>query len=594
MFPRNHRTPSATVALAFFALFVLGPKAAQAERPPSVALLPDQTSVFISVIDAPDLAERFKNTALGKMGQDPQLKPLVDHFYGAAARAVDSVQERIGLSLDEFLAIPQGELTFAVVTPEEQPPEMVVLLDAGDQIRSVRELLKRGTEALERSGADRSEETIQGTKVVFYKAVGPRRRTAAYFEKDNTVVIGSNLEVLRELLSVWNGEERPILGKNTNFAAIMRRCGGGKDHPPQVMAYVDPIGLMRSIGQQQAGVQVTVSLLPVLGLDGLRAVGGTLTLAEAPFDSLVQAHVLMDYPRDGILEMIALKSGDFEPEPWVPPDVSSYTTVHWDLQSTFDTLRTLIDGFRGTGAVDGFLKRRIEEQIGLNFEKDLLPLLSGRMTHLNWIERPVSIRSQSTLIAFGLEDTEAGGKVVEKILSDNERSLSRRFFGGKSYLRFGPPGDTNEDDGPRRQRPCLGILDESLVLTDRESVYREAISTLAGTSESLGGTPDFQAVAAKVFRKSGSTKPAMIGFRQPKEGLRLLYELAVGERTREGLRRRAENNAFLGTVNAALEANPLPPYAVIEQYLAPAGVMVVDDQTGIHYIAFGLQSDTEE
>ena len=71
--------------------------------------------------------------------------------------------------------------------------------------------------------------------------------------------------------------------------------------------------------------------------------------------------------------------------------------------------------------------------------------------------------------------------------------------------------------------------------------------------------------------------------------MRFLYGLATGERTRQALGKRAKNNRFLKSLDSALKENPLPPFAVLQRYLAPGGALVVDDETGIHYTAFSLR-----
>jgi hypothetical protein len=38
-----------------------------------------------------------------------------------------------------------------------------------------------------------------------------------------------------------------------------------------------------------------------------------------------------------------------------------------------------------------------------------------------------------------------------------------------------------------------------------------------------------------------------------------------------------------------LEQHPLPPFEVLQRYLAPGGTVVVDDDTGLHYTDFSLR-----
>ena len=57
------------------------------------------------------------------------------------------------------------------------------------------------------------------------------------------------------------------------------------------------------------------------------------------------------------------------------------------------------------------------------------------------------------------------------------------------------------------------------------------------------------------------------------------------------LANQAEDNPFFRALNDAVTKNPLPPFAVIAQYLAPGGAIVTDDETGLHYTAFGLRRE---
>lgn len=579
-----------TLATAVVVVTRSGPTLA--ERPSAPRLLPDNTAALLWVPDAPELAERFMNTALGQISQDPQLKPLVNQLYGSLAEGVATVQDRIGLSLSELLAIPQGELCIAVVAPDDEQPQLVALLDVGDQLSNARKLLDRVTDAIDRSGAEKSQQTVADTKILVYDGVGERRRKLIFLEKDSTVVIGSSVEVLKGILTVWNGGEGRTLGQDKDFAAIMQRSGSA-DQKPDLVWYADPIALMRSIGYENPGTRLALAMFPALGLDGVKALGGSYTLDAGQFDAIIHAHLSLDSPRTGIPKMIALEPGSTEPEPWVPADVGSYTTLNWDFQTTFDTLESLFDSFRGKGALASMLEKRFKEPLGLDVQQELLPALAGRVTHCNWLERPVTIRSQATLVAFQLVDPKAFNEVLQKVVKKNEAFLTRHSYGGKEYFRYTPPRLGDEQEGPPRPIPCFGIVGDYLAVTDRPSIYEKAIVTAAGSSESLADSLDFKLIASKIAGRSGGIQPGMISFERPQEGMRVMYELAVSDNAREQLRRQGEDNPFLKSLGAALDEHPLPPFAVIEQYLAPSGAMVVDDETGLHYTAFSLRRQTD-
>jgi len=587
----TRRWPASAAAVLLLAGGLAG--TALAQRPSAPRLLPDTTVALVSVADGPEMARRLMKTAMGRMSQDPQLKPLVGHLYGSLTQAVGEVQEQIGLSLPELLALPQGEIALAVVAPAEAPPAFVALLDTGNQLSKANRLLDRLTARLGESGAAKLEQTFAGTKLVTYERVGPEGRKLSFFEKDATFVIGSDPEVLKQILTVWNGGKGKTIANNPNFTAVMQRCGGAGSEKPQLILYADPIGIMRAIGQENTSVRVAVAMLPVLGLDGLTGVGGSLALDTEQFDLVMHAHVLLGTPRLGIVKMIALQSGDSEPERWVPADVASYMTLHWNVSQTHKELTTLYDSFNGAGAFSELLRQRFLQPTGIDVEKELLPALDGRVTRITWIGRPVTPQSQTWLMALKLKNAAVFQQAIEKLSSRPEAWFERQTWAGKTYyqVRMSLPPDLPPERRP--PLPCFGILDDYLLVAGRASLYQKVLSTLGEGAPSLAGDPEFKLIAGKIRRQSGGGNPALVTFSRPEETVRWLYELAVSEQTRQGLSQQAENSRLFRALDGALKENPLPPFAVLRRYLAPGGAMVVDDPTGLHYMSFTLRRETE-
>ena len=580
-------------AVALSALLLVGGSGSRSEaaRPAGVRLLPEKTALMVSVADCPELGRRFMNTALGRMSQDPQVSPLVQQFYSSLTEVVAGFREQIGLSLADLVAVPQGEFTLAVVTPDEGPPQAVILLDTGSQSGNARILVLRLGEALEKSGARKSQETIAGAAATVYDGLGSQNRRILLLEKDSTLVAATGADVVAQVLAVWNGASGRTLNENPKFAAIMRRCRGAKGEEPQVIWYADPISLMRAIGQQNAGVQLAVAFLPTLGLDGLLAVGGTMTFDAGAFDSISQAHVLIENPRSGVLDAIALEPTDTSPEPWVPNEVVSYTTFRWNFLRSYKAVEKLYDSIRGDGALAREIERLIQAPTGVDFAKQVLPSLDGRVTYVSWIERPITPFSQGMLIAFKLKDVTVARRALETAYSTNQGAMVRQSLSGKDYYQAGlgresrgrPPG------APPPPQPCFGILDDYLVFANRRGLYERAIQVAGLPAESLATALEYKVVASKVGRQAGSKKPGMISFSRPEESLRFFYELAAAEQTREQIKKRAESTPFFKPLNAALEAHPLPPFEVLQRYLAPGGTVIVDDETGLHYTAFALR-----
>jgi hypothetical protein len=566
---------------------------ALAARPKSVELLPEDTLGLVSIADTQDLAQRFMNTSLGQMSQDPQMKPVVDELYGSMSELVASVKDYIGLSLPEIVALPHGEVTFAVVAVKDASPAYVFLFDAGDQIANARVLLQRGVDVAVNQGSTKQEASVKDTKITI--VTGPNEGFLAFFDKDGTIVAGTNLEAVKRILGIWNGEKGRVLSDNQNYGTIMNRCRGSKDEPPQVVWFVDPINIMRSIAEQNVSLRVGVAMLPVLGLDGLSAIGGSILYDSGQYDSVNHIHVLLENPRSGIIKMIALESGVSKPERWVPTDVASYMTVHVNFDTAVKTLTPMWDSLSGTGSFSAFVQQRFSTPLGVDFEKQILPALEGRVTYITWFEKPASMVSGVTLVAVKLKDTEAVGKAMDGLAKQFGERISKQNSSGKDYYRVNiPPPQTAGAEPPPMPIPCFGIVDDYFVYTNRPSLYEKVLTTLAEGTKSLGEELEFKLIANKIQRQSGGAKPVMLGFSRPEEGLRYWYDMITSDSTRDSLKKQAEKNPFFKSLDSTLQKSPLPPFEVIQRYLAPGGSMAVDDSSGLHFMSFTLRRKGED
>jgi hypothetical protein len=75
--------------------------------------------------------------------------------------------------------------------------------------------------------------------------------------------------------------------------------------------------------------------------------------------------------------------------------------------------------------------------------------------------------------------------------------------------------------------------------------------------------------------------------------MRYWYDWATASTARTPFQQAFAQNPIIQTVNSAMEKQPLPPFSVIQKYLAPGGSMVIDDETGIHLLNFTLKRKGE-
>jgi hypothetical protein len=139
----------------------------------------------------------------------------------------------------------------------------------------------------------------------------------------------------------------------------------------------------------------------------------------------------------------------------------------------------------------------------------------------------------------------------------------------------------------------VALVGDYLLLTDSSAALQAAISMSNDPSRSLRNELDYKLIASKIKRQVGGEAPGFVQFARAEQGMRFWYELATAEDTKRQLTRGAEGNPFLRDVDQALKDNPLPPFSVLAKYLAPGGGMMVNDETGFHYMSFTLQRKVE-
>jgi hypothetical protein len=575
-----------------------------AARPTAARLLPESTVAMVSVPDAKVFAEKFMNTNLGRMLKDPQMQPVVEQLYGSFGELIEKAKGEIGLSLAEMIALPQGEITLAMVVPPDSTPGGVLIFDAGDQIANARKLIDRVKAAIDSVNKNKSEQSIGDVKCTVYQSQNPSEpeNTLVFFEKDSAIAFCVNIEAAKQVLDLWNEKkDARSLAENANYAAIASRCRGSKDEEPQLIGYVDPVGIVKAVAQKDTGAKIALAMFPAFGMDGLGGVGGSVIFDTVQYDAMMHLHVLLSSPRTGVFKAIAFEPGSSKPEHWVPNDVVSYTTMNWNFPNSFEAIGTLFDSIRGEGA---FVQsnRNIAQSTGIDPLKHLVPALDGRVTYINWIEKPVTVSSSAVLVGFKLkskdQDKENNVESVGTLLDNFVKKIPDRFdtktVAGKSYYYVRMPEMPKLPDGrepPPMPKPCFGIMEDYLMIANQTSIYEQVLATAADNSKSLADELDYKLIAGKLQRLSGGAKPAMLSFDRPEESLRYMYDLVQngGVKNLMPWQLRSQENPLMKTMNSALEKQPLPPFSVIQKYLSSGGGLVIDDETGIHFMSFSLK-----
>src|SRR5205085_9403144 len=125
-------------------------------------------------------------------------------------------------------------------------------------------------------------EKLAAEEVTVFTGLPPGRLYC--IERDGTFVIATSKPIMETVVANLGGAGlEKSLADVEKYNTTMNRCFGQGDEQPQISWFVDPIAIIRR--QATGWLSAGLALFPALGLDGLEAVGGTMTFSTGEFRS---------------------------------------------------------------------------------------------------------------------------------------------------------------------------------------------------------------------------------------------------------------------------------------------------------------------
>ncbi len=579
--------------IALLLVSAFSPRIAWAQRPTAPKLFSDKTLIYARVDDTRELKAKMAQTSGGRLSEDPQLKPIIGSFYSTFSTLVQGMQDVVGVSLDELLSIPNGELAIGLV-PTKASPVFCALLEAGDELPAVELMIGRLESRISSGGGVKSTKEIGKISVTQIRNGTQEDRQLGFFLNSGVLVVCNNAEYAETLAQIWQGSgiDHKSLADNRDFTTILSRCVGTAGERPQMSFYANPIALYRELSKQNVSSILVLATLKSLGIDGIKGIGGSMILAPNDFDSIVHSHLLLDTNRRGALRAVRPKSGSTEPELWVNDKVASYNTMNWDFAKTIKAVSEIVDSFGGENTFENNVITRGSRQLGIDVQKDFLDLLNDRLTLAQVILPTRRINSQSNLFGIHIKDTQRVKtdvlpKLFSKLKSSSERWGSK-IIGDSTvyYLDI-----KNDNPNIRVQQPCFAIVGDDLLASDSIDSIEQAIRTLSSGDDLLSDAIEYKLVRDRIKAQLRDKETSIMAYQRPEESLRLFYDLANDSENINRLEAVAANNPFLSALVTALKSRSLPSFEVIAKYLAPSGGFVVEEEDGLHYTAFSMRRD---
>jgi hypothetical protein len=603
---------SILMALPMLAVLVFTSAVLAQDAPPRPAieeLLPETTAAFLQI---DNVQESLPKLMGAEMLEDENIGPFVQRMYDEAEAAYTEVTEgKVGMSLEQIKDLPAGELCLAVIAPRRKDLEYLIAVDIDPESESaeiVAQSRTEWTELLADKGLTETVETTDSGVEIYSYDLPDMPKKAHAFVRDGWFVSCTARDELEAVLARWEGLEvekvRP-LKENRKFVTVMNRCRPTEDIQPEIRYFADPISLARGGFRGNTIAQGVLAFLPKVGLDGVLGLGGSISLQSEEFNSVSHAHLLLANPRAGILEMLALKPGDGEPQPWIPADATNYISTHWDPMQAVNEFEKIVDTFSPDGEFQKEVVVKLKERTGLDFYEDVVNTVDGRFTYLEWAdpETEFLMNARSRAVALGVVDMEKAKEVVDELINmragkDGKSGSSTVEHEGVPMWVFDPPSEeiqalrekrTKERVGDLPMRfsdPAFCLLDNSLILCDSADMVKHLIDVSLGNAPSMAEDEEYTQQMQRLTEAAGSDVPCAVTFFNPEGPIRQFFKLMGDERSATMVEKMSEKNPMLARFQTALAEQPLPEFDLIKRYFRPTGMIVTTDDTGYHMLAF--------
>lgn len=566
-------------------LFSALPLAAQEAPVPSDRRFPIDTLVYFSVRSVTDLKAQWNKSLLGQLGREEGLAGFLQDVDEQFKKLSADLERETGVTLTELSSIPHGEIAAALVQAPGGKLGLIALLDFGEHRELVLKLVEKGVAAAVERGTKQSSEDFEDTEIhsLIPPAETQNRKSPfpmqpCYFVRDSFFVLANHPDVVKTVISRWDGKNERVLANNDTFKYIGERCRDeNQESAPLLSWYIDPIGIVKTAvaagGQNNLQAAMVIGFLPTLGLDRFRGAGGTFDMVRGDFDSVSRTLVMMDPPVQGVLNVFQFPPESQSPPKWVPATASNYMTLNWDVAKAYTAVESLVDTFLGPGTTARKLQEIADnaEAGNIHIQKDLLDHLAGKF-HVVSESRPGDeLAASRYLVALETKNAAAMRKTLAKVANIEGFPGKTREFQGETIYEIST-GDVEDDEAGFYIG--LAVTEGHLMIaTDVKAL--EQVMRGAGDREPLAESPEYKKIAARF-----PAQTSMISFQRQDAQLKAFYDLLKSERSSE---------LFGG--NVEIDFSKLPPFETIRKYLPPSGSYMEPDRRGLRIISFSLKKE---
>jgi len=527
----------------------------------------------MAVPDAQRSGERFKQSALYKIWQEPEVQDFIRAPWARAVEQASLIKKqaeaKTGTPIPDLADVSFGSIGIAVLPPvpgQMLPiPGLIAAVEVREGVAKVGPLFESLKNlVVQNVPVVRQPYTHQGVDV-FAVAHGPFVFCGA--QDGNMFLVSLGRGPMNMMLDARRQRPEDSLAALPLFRRTMKHAGDKPNsfaflNVEEALKAYEPL-LMQNLPPDAGEV------LQALGLRGLQAVCLASTTKGTGSRNLVRLEA--PEPRYGLMKMLALPHAKRDGIRFVPENASACGVVAVSVLEMWRELMAAISRLDGRAygeIAEGLAK--LDQELRLNLETDLLGPLGGEITAYYAFPTELGV-----IISVQDPVRLAGG--IRTLLELGATEMAPRWRRKLAKVLTLDHRGTAVHYAPVRVEdvtlwPSYAMQDNWLVLGLNPQTVKKVLNRMADGGSSILENQDFRLVAGNLPAEAGVIRYVDLRtvVRLAYEFLTVAFQLAADER---GMREMSRN---LG-----IDWGKLPPAETVCRHLTGAGDALTTDKEGI-------------
>ncbi len=364
----------------------------------SEMLLPDTTQGFFAISNVNTLDDHWQKTQLGHLMADPVMEPFKKDIHRQFEARWLNGPRAAGADVGRYARRARRRHSDRPDPAGTGKSALAIVIDVTGKLPQAQEMLQKVTVAQAKRGARRSEVKVKGCPdpVIQFdlpeleeekeaerstlqgsakseaekkalaaaasagKTAQPKQaelRQAFYCLTGNLLAVTDNFEIMKGILGRATGQQNDSLASHKPFQTVMQRCKlDYSDSAPQARWFIHPVGYAEAAraatpdSQRRKG-RTILEVMRHQGVNAILGVGGFVNFSSEGYELVHRTAIDAPPPYEKAMKMLVLPNqGDFAPQPWVPTDIATYTTLYFDIHNAFDHFGSIFDELFAQGA----------------------------------------------------------------------------------------------------------------------------------------------------------------------------------------------------------------------------------------------------